>query len=86
MVLDDRNTENQNILHERPKVIKLVSTLSVDLVVLIHAFTVVASKSRTCALSELIALLSQYRLKHKCLNFSSIIHISLQEYSGMPEG
>jgi hypothetical protein len=51
MVLDDRNIENRNILHEHPKVIKLVSTLSVDsdLVVLIDAFTVVASKSRTWA-------------------------------------
>jgi hypothetical protein len=59
MVLDDRNTENQNILYERPKVIKLVSTLSVDLVVLIHAFTVIASKSRTWAQNEPMARLSQ---------------------------
>ena len=59
MVLDDRNIENQNILHECPKVIKLVSTLSVDLAVLFHAFTVIASKSRTWAQNEPIARLSQ---------------------------
>jgi len=60
MVLDDRNTENQNILHERPKVIiKLVSTLSVDLVDIFHAFTVIASKSRTVAQNEPMARLSQ---------------------------
>jgi hypothetical protein len=46
-------------LHEHPKVIKLVSTLSVDLVVLFHAFTVIASKSRTWAQNEPIARLSQ---------------------------
>ncbi len=59
MVLDDRNYENQNILHENPKVIKLVSTLSVDLVVPLHAFIGIASKSRIWAQNEPMARLSQ---------------------------